>query len=339
MSIKDKTLLITGGTGSFGETILNHFLKTDIGEIRIFSRDEKKQEDLRLKYRNPKINFIIGDVRDFKSIHQALWGVDYLFQAAALKQVHTCEFFPLQAIQTNILGSENVLEAAIQNRVSRTVVLSTDKAVYPINTMGMTKALMEKLAISKGRDPRLKEAGAKIAVTRYGNVMCSRGSVIPLFIEQIKSGNEITITLPQMTRFLMSLEESVTLVLKAFEEGNSGDIMVQKAPACTVGDLAKALLEIFQAKNPIRILGSRHGEKLYETLCSREEMAKAQDLGRYYKIPPDLRDMNYSRYSSTTLDDDGMVSEYNSSNTTMLSHEEIIATLLAQPYVQEQLST
>lgn len=337
-NIKDKTLLITGGTGSFGETILNHFLHTDIGEIRIFSRDEKKQEDLRLKYKNPKLNFIIGDVRDFKSINQALCGVDYLFQAAALKQVHTCEFFPLQAIQTNILGSENVLEAAIQNKVARTVVLSTDKAVYPINTMGMSKALMEKLAISKGRDPRLKESGAKIMVTRYGNVMCSRGSVIPLFIDQIKSGREITITQPQMTRFLMSLEESVTLVLNAFEHGNSGDTMVQKAPACTVGDLAKALLDIFQAKNPIKIIGPRHGEKLFETLCGREEMAKVQDLGRYYKIPPDLRDMNYTRYSEMHLADDGLVTEYNSSNTTLLSHEEIIATLLQQPYVREQLA-
>ena len=337
IDIKDKTLLITGGTGSFGETILNHFLHTEIGEIRIFSRDEKKQEDLRLKYKNSKINFIIGDVRDFKSINQALYGVDYLFQAAALKQVHTCEFFPLQAIQTNILGSENVLEAAIQNKVARTVVLSTDKAVYPINTMGMTKALMEKLAMSKGRDPRLKESGARISVTRYGNVMCSRGSVIPLFIEQIKTGSEITITIPEMTRFLMSLEESVTLVLNAFECGDSGDIMVQKAPACSVGDLVKALLDIFQAKNPIKILGSRHGEKLYETLCSREEMAKANDLGRYYKIPPDLRDMNYNKYSKAHLADDIRVSEYNSNNTTMLSHEEIIATLMQQPYVRKQL--
>jgi len=337
IDIKDKTLLITGGTGSFGETILNHFLQTEIGEIRIFTRDEKKQEDLRLKYKNSKMNFIIGDVRDFKSINQALYGVDYLFQAAALKQVHTCEFFPLQAIQTNILGSENVLEAAIQNKVARTVVLSTDKAVYPINTMGMTKGLMEKLAISKGRDPRLKESDARISVTRYGNVMCSRGSVIPLFIEQIKSGSEITITLPQMTRFLMSLEESVTLVLNAFEYGDSGDIMVQKAPACSVGDLVKALVDIFQAKNPIKILGSRHGEKLYETLCSREEMVKANDLGRFYKIPPDLRDMNYSQYSKAHLADDLQVSEYNSNNTTMLSHEEIIATLMQQPYVRKQL--
>lgn len=337
IDVKNKTLLITGGTGSFGETILKYFLETDIGEIRIFSRDEKKQEDLRIKYNNPRINFIIGDVRDFKSIDQALHGVDYLFQAAALKQVHTCEFFPNQAIQTNILGSENVLEAAIKNKVSRTVVLSTDKAVYPINTMGMTKALMEKIAISKSRDPRLKEHKARISITRYGNVMCSRGSVIPLFIDQIKSGREITITVPQMTRFLMSLEESVTLVLKAFEFANSGDIMVQKAPACTVEDLAKALLEIFQAKNQIKVIGSRHGEKLYETLCGREEMAKAQDLGRYYKIPPDLRDMNYSRYSNEHTPNNDLITEYNSSNTTLLSHSEIIQTLIQQPYVIDQL--
>jgi len=336
---QDKTLLITGGTGSFGETILSHFLKTKIGEIRIFSRDEKKQEDLRLKYQDPRINFIIGDVREFKSINQALYGVDYLFQAAALKQVHTCEFFPLQAISTNIHGSENVLEAAIQNKVSRTVVLSTDKAVYPINTMGMTKALMEKLAISKSRDPRILDSDARITITRYGNVMCSRGSVIPLFIDQIKSGKDITITVPAMKRFLMSLEESVSLVLKAFEEGQTGDIMVQKAPACNVADLAKALLEIFQAKNPIRIMGSRHAEKLNETLCSREEMVKAHDLGKYYQIPPDLRDMNYSRYSQIVVKDDGLIPEYNSSNTNQLNHTEIISTLMQQPYVLEQLKT
>ena len=336
---KDKTLLITGGTGSFGETILSHFLQTDICEIRIFSRDEKKQEDLRLKFRNPRINFIIGDVRDFKSINQALCGVDYLFQAAALKQVHTCEFFPLQAINTNILGSENVLEAAILNKVCRTVVLSTDKAVYPINTMGMTKALMEKLAISKARDSRLNDVGGKISITRYGNVMCSRGSVIPLFIDQIKSGKEITITLPKMTRFLMSLDESVSLVLKAFEEADSGDILVQKAPSCTVMELAKALCKIFERKSSINILGARHGEKLYETLCSREEMAKAEDLGNYYKIPPDLRDMNYSRYTNTMVEGDGQVSEYNSNNTSLLSEEAIIAILLKQPYVLEQLRT
>lgn len=334
---ENKTLLITGGTGSFGETILNYFIKTDIGEIRIFSRDEKKQEDLRLKYKNSKINFIIGDVRDFKSINQALCGVDYLFQAAALKQVHTCEFFPLQAINTNILGSENVLEAAINQRVSRTVVLSTDKAVYPINTMGMSKALMEKLAISKARDPRLKETNGKIMITRYGNVMCSRGSVIPLFIDQIKTGKDITVTIPQMTRFLMSLDESVSLVLKAFEEGNGGDILVQKAPACTIGDLVKALLEIFQAKNSIKIIGSRHAEKMHETLCSREEMVKAKSIGQYYKIPPDLRDMNYSQYSNTMVKDDGLIQEYNSSNTNMLTHSEIISLLLKQPYVRKEI--
>lgn len=336
-SYKDKTLLITGGTGSFGETIMNHFLKTDISEIRVFSRDEKKQEDLRIKYRNPRLNFIVGDVRDFKSINSALYGVNYLFQAAALKQVHTCEFYPLQAINTNILGSENVLEAAIRNKVDKTVVLSTDKAVYPINTMGMTKAIMEKIAISKARDPRLQEIGAKITVTRYGNVMCSRGSVIPLFIEQIKKGGEITVTLPQMTRFLMSLQESVTLVLKAFDAGDSGDILVQKAPACTIEELANALLEIFQSKSKINVIGSRHGEKLHETLCGKEEMAKAEDIGRYYKIPPDLRDMNYGRYSSKTIRVEGEVTEYNSSNTKRLNQKELIAILLDQPYVKEEL--
>jgi UDP-N-acetylglucosamine 4,6-dehydratase len=334
---KDKVLLITGGTGSFGETMLQHFLGTNISEIRIFSRDEKKQEDLRLKYRNPRLNFIVGDVRDYKSIKNALVGVDYLFQAAALKQVHTCEFYPMQAINTNILGSENVLEAAIESKVQRTVVLSTDKAVYPINTMGMTKALMEKLTISKARDVRAQDAKLKMAITRYGNVMCSRGSVIPLFIEQIKSGKDITVTVPGMTRFLMSLEESVSLVLKAFECADSGDIFVQKAPACTVETLANSLIEIFSAKAQVRIMGARHGEKLFESLCSREEMQKARDIGDYYQVPPDLRDMNYSKYSDTTTQKDLARDEYNSNNTKQLSVAETIDILLKQPYVQEQL--
>ena len=337
LETKNKTIMITGGTGSFGEAILNHFLRSSIGEIRIFSRDEKKQEDLRLKYKDPKINFIIGDVRDFNSINQALYGVDYLFQAAALKQVPTCEFFPMQAIGTNILGSDNVLEAAIQNNVSRVVVLSTDKAVYPINTMGMTKALMEKLAISKARDPRLMESGARIMVTRYGNVMCSRGSVIPLFIKQIKCKSEITVTQPQMTRFLMSLEESVALVLNAFEFGNSGDTFVQKSPACTIGDLALALLHLFEAKNKIRIIGPRHGEKSFETLCSREEMSKVEDLGVYYRIPPDLRDMNYGRFSSTHLQYNEDINEFNSNNTNRLTFEELKGILLKQPYIMEEM--
>lgn len=337
LNMGNKTLMITGGTGSFGEAMLKYFIDSSAEEIRIFSRDEKKQEDLRIKYNNKKINFIIGDVRDYKSIKQAMYGVDYLFQAAALKQVPACEFFPMQAIETNILGSENVLEAAIQNNVARVVVLSTDKAVYPINTMGMTKALMEKLAISKARDPRLMESGARIMVTRYGNVMCSRGSVIPLFIEQIKSKRDITITQPQMTRFLMSLEESVGLVLNAFEYGNSGDTFVQKAPSCTVGELAIALLRIFDAKNKIRIIGARHGEKHFETLCSREEMVKVQDLGIYYRIPPDLRDMNYGRFSSEHLTYDEMVDEFNSINAKRLNHDELVSVLLKQRYIKDQM--
>lgn len=334
---RDKVLLITGGTGSFGETMLQHFLTTDIAEIRIFSRDEKKQDDLRLKYRNPRLNFIVGDVRDYKSIKNALVGVNYLFQAAALKQVHTCEFYPLQAINTNILGSENVLEAAIESKVQRVVVLSTDKAVYPINTMGMTKALMEKLTISKARDVRAQDVGIKMAITRYGNVMCSRGSVIPLFIDQITSGKDITVTVPTMTRFLMSLDESVSLVLKAFGSANSGDIFVQKAPACTVGVLAEALIDIFSAKTKVRVMGARHGEKFYESLCSQEEMQKAVDLGQYYQIPPDLRDMNYSKYSDATTPPDLALDEYSSNNTVQLSKEEVIELLLKQPYVLERL--
>lgn len=334
---ENKTLMITGGTGSFGETMLNHFLKVGIREIRIFSRDEKKQEDLRLKYHDRRLNFIIGDVRDPKSIGNALPGVDYLFHAAALKQVPTCEFYPTQAVMTNILGAENVLEAAIANKVSRTVVLSTDKAVYPINTMGMTKALMEKLAISKARDQRAKEGSSRVVITRYGNVMCSRGSVIPLFIEQIQHHKDLTVTVPDMTRFMMSLQESVDLVLKAFQEGESGDILVQKAPATTMGELASALIEIFGSRSKVRVIGSRHGEKMHETLCGREEMAKAVDLGDYYKIPPDLRDMNYSKFLDETTKAQEGVDEYNSSNTKRLTQEELIKILLRQPYVQERL--
>lgn len=333
-----ETILITGGTGSFGETILSHLLMTDIAEVRIFSRDEKKQEDLRLKYRDPRVNLIVGDVREAQSISNALIGVDHVFQAAALKQVPSCEFYPLQAIKTNVLGAENVLEAALANNVRRVVVLSTDKAVYPINTMGMTKALMEKLAVSKARDPRAIVNDTRIMVTRYGNVMCSRGSVIPLFISQIKSGQDLTITVPTMTRFLMSLEESVSLVMKAFAEGKGGDVFVQKAPACTVIDLAEALIKIFQAERRIKILGSRHGEKMHETLCSTEEMAKAEDIGGYFRVPPDLRDMNYARYTADLAGDISAVQEYNSSNTHQLEQDEIIKTLLAQPYVVRELA-
>lgn len=336
MTFKDKTLLITGGTGSFGNAVLNHFLQTDIGEIRIFSRDEKKQEDMRIQLKNSKLNFIIGDVRDFNSINNAMRGVDYVFQAAALKQVPSCEFYPMQAVETNILGSENVLEAAAINNVNRVVVLSTDKAVYPINTMGMSKALMEKLAISKARDYRVQKNGGVICATRYGNVMASRGSIIPLFIKQIKEGSSLTITEPEMTRFMMSLNESVSLVLFAFENSEPGDIFVQKAPAATILTLAQALLKIFEAKNKIQIIGSRHGEKMHETLCSKEEMSKAIDMGEYYRIPADMRDLNYTKY----VQSDGprlVDSEYNSSNTRILSVNELIDLLLTLDYVKNEL--
>lgn len=331
-----KTLLITGGTGSFGNAVLDHFLNTDIGEIRIFSRDEKKQEDMRIQYRNDKLNFIIGDVRDFNSINNAMRGVDFVFQAAALKQVPSCEFYPLQAIETNIMGSENVLEAAARNEVKKVVVLSTDKAVYPINTMGMTKALMEKLAISKARDPRLIINNAVITATRYGNVMASRGSIIPLFINQIKSGKPLTITDPNMTRFMMSLKDSVELVLFAFENAKPGDIFVQKSPAATILTLAHAIKELFNAKNEIHIIGPRHGEKRYETLCGKEEMSKAEDLGAFYRIPADMRDLNYTKYVQT--DGPKLVDEeYNSDNTKRLNIAEMKELLLTLDYVQSEL--
>lgn len=338
MSFKNKTLLITGGTGSFGNAVLQHFINTDIGEIRIFSRDEKKQEDMRIDLKSDKLNFIIGDVRDYNSINSAMRGVDYVFQAAALKQVPSCEFYPMQAVQTNILGSENVLEAAAANNVSRVVVLSTDKAVYPINTMGMSKAIMEKLAISKARDPRMEKNNGIICATRYGNVMASRGSIIPLFIKQIKEGKPLTITEPEMTRFMMSLKDSVSLVLFAFENAEPGDIFVQKSPAATILTLAEALKELFNATNEINIIGSRHGEKMYETLCGKEEMSKAFDLGNYYRIPADMRDLNYTKY----VQSDGprlIDQEYNSSNTQMLNKEELKKLLLTLDYVQEELKT
>jgi UDP-glucose 4-epimerase len=333
---KNKTLLITGGTGSFGNAVLKYFLHTDIGEIRIFSRDEKKQEDMRIQYRNDKLNFIIGDVRDFNSINNAMHGVDFVFQAAALKQVPSCEFYPLQAIETNIMGSENVLEAAARNQVKKVVVLSTDKAVYPINTMGMSKALMEKLAISKARDPRMLANKGVITATRYGNVMASRGSIIPLFINQIKSGRPLTITDPDMTRFMMSLNDSVNLVLFAFEKANPGDIFVQKSPAATILTLAQALKELFNAQNEIQIIGPRHGEKRYETLCSKEEMSKADDLGDFYRIPADMRDLNYTKYVQT----DGpklVEEEYNSENTIRLDVSEMKKLLLTLDYVKYEL--
>lgn len=333
---KNKILLLTGGTGSFGNAVLNHFINSDLKEIRIFSRDEKKQEDMRIDFKNPKINFFIGDIRDFESINSAMRGVDYVFHAAALKQVPSCEFFPMQAVKTNILGAENVLEAAAVNNVKKVVVLSTDKAVYPINTMGMSKAIMEKLAVSKSRDLRIKNNGGVICATRYGNVMCSRGSIIPLFINQIKSGKPLTITNPNMTRFMMSLEDSVELVLFAFKNAQPGDIFVQKSPAATIETLAIALKELFNATNEIQIIGARHGEKMYESLCGKEEMSKAEDLGKFYRVPADLRDLNYTKYLNT----DGPVlkdEEYNSDNTKRLNVEELKEVLLKLDYVREQL--
>ena len=333
---KNKILLITGGTGSFGNAVLNHFINSDLKEIRMFSRDEKKQEDMRIVFKNKKINFIIGDVRDFESINSAMIGVDYVFHAGALKQVPSCEFFPMQAVKTNILGAENVLEAAARNNVKKVIVLSTDKAVYPINTMGMSKAMMEKLAVSKSRDPRVLANGGVICATRYGNVMCSRGSIIPLFIKQIKEGKPLTITNSNMTRFMMSLEDSVQLVLFAFKNAKPGDIFVQKSPAATIETLAIALKELFNADNEIKIIGARHGEKMYESLCGKEEMSKAEDLDKFYRVPADLRDLNYTKY----LKEDGprlKDEEYNSDNTKRLNIEELKDLLLTLDYLKEEL--
>ena len=335
---KDKILLITGGTGSFGNAMLKGFLNSDLKEIRIFSRDEKKQEDMRIKYKNDKLNFVIGDIRDFDSINNAMAGVDFVFHAAALKQVPSCEFYPMQAVQTNILGAENVLEAAARNNVKRVVVLSTDKAVYPINTMGMSKAIMEKLAVSKARDPRVQAVDAVYTATRYGNVMASRGSIIPLFIKQIKEGKPLTITNPKMTRFMMSLDQSVELVLFAFTNGNPGDIFVQKSPGATIETLAQAIKELFNADNEIQIIGERHAEKMYETLCAKEEMAKADDMGDFYRIPADFRDLNYTKYVQT--DGPALVKdEYNSDNTEQLNVEQLKELLLTLDYVKEELES
>lgn len=333
---KDKTILITGGTGSFGNSFVSSLLKSDAKEIRIFSRDEKKQDEFRLYYRNSKLNFVIGDVRDFKSVNGAMIGVDYLFHASALKQVPSCEFYPLEAIKTNVLGSENVLEAAAKNNVKKVVVLSTDKAVYPINTMGLTKSLMEKLAVAKARDTRILNNGGVICSTRYGNVMASRGSIIPLFISQIKSKSPLTITDPNMTRFMMSLDNSVELVNYAFENAEPGDIFVQKAPASTVENLAIALCEIFNVKKDFKVIGPRHGEKLYETLCGKEEMAKAIDLGDFLRIPADFRDLNYNDFvqSSSRFK---KVDEYNSSNTKLLTTQEMKNLLLSLDYIKGEL--
>jgi UDP-N-acetylglucosamine 4,6-dehydratase len=331
---KDKILLITGGTGSFGHAVLNRFLDTDIKEIRIFSRDEKKQDDMRMKMNNLKVKYYIGDVRDINSIHPAMVGVDYVFHAAALKQVPSCEFFPLEAVKTNILGTENVLNSAIQHKVKKVICLSTDKAVYPINAMGISKAMMEKVIVAKSRSVSIEDT--TICGTRYGNVMYSRGSVIPLFIQQIKTGVPLTITDPNMTRYLMSLEEAVELVLFAFIHANQGDIFVQKAPASTIQELAQALKELFEVANPIKIIGTRHGEKLYETLLTREEMVLATDLGDYYRIQADNRDLNYMKYFT---DGEKEISrEYSSHNTYRLNIEETKTLLLGIEEVQSELS-
>jgi UDP-N-acetylglucosamine 4,6-dehydratase/5-epimerase len=318
---KDKTLLITGGTGSFGNAVLRRFLNSELRELRVFSRDEKKQEDMRIALKNDKIKFYIGDVRNYDSVHDAMRGVDYVFHAAALKQVPSCEFYPMEAVRTNVIGAENVMRAAIESRVQRCIVLSTDKAVYPINAMGMSKALMEKLMMAKSR---LSDAsGTILSATRYGNVMGSRGSVIPLFLDQLVLGKALTVTDPNMTRFMMSLDESVDLVLYAFEHARPGDIFVQKAPGTTIGDLAEALRQLLKRSNEIKVIGTRHGEKLYESLVSREEMAHAEDLGRYYRIPADSRDLNYDKYfvqGETRISD---IDDYTSHNTRRLDAAEV----------------
>jgi len=332
---KNKTLLITGGTGSFGNAVLNRFLDSEIEEIRIFSRDEKKQHDMRVALNNPKIKFYIGDVRNYNSIELAMRGVDFVFQAAALKQVPSCEFFPIEATQTNVMGTDNVIRTAIANSVKSVICLSTDKAAYPINAMGISKALMEKVAVAASRN--IDEKATKICVTRYGNVMASRGSVIPHFVEQIKSGKPLTVTDPQMTRYLMSLDEAVDLVLFAFKKGSQGDLFVQKSPASTIGDLALAIKQLFDAPNPIHVIGPRHGEKLYETLCTREEMAKATDLGDYYQIPADTRDLNYGKYFETGDQKTSALEDYNSHNTTRLTIEEVKGKLLTLDYIKDEL--
>lgn len=332
---KDKTLLITGGTGSFGNAVLKRFLDTDIGEIRIFSRDEKKQDDMRKLYKNPKIKFYIGDVRDIQSIRNAMHQVDYIFSAAALKQVPSCEFFPIEAVKTNILGTDNTLTAAIEFGVQKVICLSTDKAAYPINAMGISKAMMERVFVAKSKtvDPSC----TLICGTRYGNVMASRGSVIPLFIEQIKKQQPLTVTDPEMTRFLMSLDEAVDLVLYAFQHGDAGDILVQKSPASTIGDLAQALKELFASDSEIQMIGTRHGEKTWETLLTREESSVAVDLGNYFKVPADTRDLNYDKYFTKGNRRLKEVGEYTSDNTERLNVEQIKERLLALDYIRSEL--
>ena len=337
----NKTLLITGGTGSFGNAVLNRFLDTDIGEIRIFSRDEKKQDDMRHEYQvkypeaSNKIKFYIGDVRDLQSVKNAMHGVDYIFHAAALKQVPSCEFFPIEAVKTNVLGTENVLTAAIEAGVKKVICLSTDKAAYPVNAMGTSKAMMEKVIVAKSRT--VSPEKTSICCTRYGNVMCSRGSVIPLWIEQIKSGNPITVTEPTMTRFIMSLEEAVELVVFAFQNAESGDIMVQKAPACTIEVQAQAVKELFHSDDEIKVIGIRHGEKMYETLLTNEECANAIDLGNFYRVPCDKRDLNYDKYFKDGDVERNPLTEFNSSNTELLNVEQVKEKLLSLKYIRDEL--
>ena len=331
-----KTLLITGGTGSFGNAVLNRFLETDIKEIRIFSRDEKKQDDMRHQYNNPKIKYYIGNVRDIQSLKDAMHGVDYIFHAAALKQVPSCEFFPMEAVRTNVIGTDNVLTAAIEAGVKKVICLSTDKAAYPVNAMGTSKAMMEKVFVAKSRTVDADET--LICGTRYGNVMCSRGSVIPLFIDQIKEGKPLTVTEPKMTRFIMSLEEAVELVVFAFENAKAGDIMVQKAPACTIEVLAQAVKELFEADNEVKVIGIRHGEKMHETLLTNEECARAIDMGDFFRVPADQRDLNYDKYFVEGNQKRATLTEFNSSNTRILDVNEVKEKLLSLKYVQDELA-
>ena len=332
-----KVLLITGGTGSFGNAVLQKYITSDVQEIRIFSRDEKKQDDMRREYQSDKVKYYIGDVRNFDSVNQAMVGVDYVFHAAALKQVPSCEFYPMEAVQTNVLGAENVLESAFRNKVKRVVVLSTDKAVYPINVMGLSKAMMEKLMVAKSR--LLNPSESVFCGTRYGNVMGSRGSVIPLFVQQIKEGKALTITDPKMTRYMMSLPESINLVEFAFSKAQPGDIFVQKAPASTIEDLALAIKDIFNSSNEIKIIGTRHGEKLYESLCNREEMGKAIDMGDFYRIPADNRDLNYGKYFENGDVKTSALEDYNSHNTIRLSYEQVKEILLNLDFIKNQLKS
>ena len=336
MKIQNKTLLITGGTGSFGNAVLNRFLHTDhFKEIRIFSRDEKKQDDMRNQLKNEKLKFYIGDVRDYASVERAMRGVDYVFHAAALKQVPSCEFFPMEAVKTNVMGTQNAIDAAVANKVSKIICLSTDKAAYPINAMGISKAMMEKVAVAASRT--IPNNDTTVCLTRYGNVMASRGSVIPLFLNQIKTGQTLTITDPNMTRFLMSLDEAVELVLFAFEHGNQGDLFVNKAPAGTIGDLAQALKELSNATNKIKVIGTRHGEKLYETLCTREEMIKAEDMGEFYRVPADNRDLNYAQYFSEGEQDVSKIEDYHSHNTEQLGVEGMKKLLIKLPLIRKEI--